>query len=191
MENDKKLIMINSYNKKLDELKKQCIEITNEKDFKELFRGVSVMFMKEAVLLYNKVLLKVPELKFSKSSEKISNLNILIDSLENDKKIFGIDCNDVILRGYVAYVYTKFRDYMINWDIEQMKTVDEKDIEKTIVNTASTENVLTETYEYMNIIPEVIIMLCNLREKDIYKLLYLLNNVNTIIDIYLIKKSTF
>ena len=147
------------------------------------------MFLKDVMQLFNKVIKKVPDLKFSKSSEKISNLNILLECLESDGILFNVDVNDVIVRGYITYFYMKYREYIINWDIASFKNINEESIVTVVIDTAKSENVENKATEYINIIPEIVLIINNLREKDILKLLYLLNNLNVIIDVYLLKKS--
>lgn len=180
---------INNYKQQLDLIKINCLEMNNETEIKDLFKGVLIMFMKDIVQLYNKLLKKLPELKFSNSSEKISNLNTLLESLEGDGKLFNIDCNELILKGYVNYIYTKYRDDMMEWDLENIKKLNENNIKEVVVDTATAENVKNEASDYLNIIPELVLMINNLKEKDILKVLYLLNNLNVIIDVYLVKKS--
>jgi hypothetical protein len=180
---------IQKYKQKLELLTNNCININSENEFKELFKGVIIMFIKDIIVLFNKLLVKLPDLKHSSTSEKITNLNIILNSLEGDGKLYGIDCNDIILRAYIAYFYVKYRDIMMSWNIENVKNINEKNMHGVIMDTASKEKVTNEVSEYLNIIPEVIIMLNNLNDKEILKVLYLLNNINSIIDVYLSKKS--
>ena len=180
---------IDNYKQKLETHQNSYLEINNEGEIKDLFKGVLIIFIKDIMQLYNKLLVKLPELTFSKSSEKISNLNILLNSLEGDGVLFNINCNDFILKGYVNYIYTKYRDDMMSWDLEKMKTLNNENIKEVVVNTIKNENANNEALEYLNIIPELVLMINNLKEKDILKLLYLLNNLNVIIDVYLVKKS--
>lgn len=183
--------LIDNYKEKLNILKNNCLEIKNETDFKDLLKGIVIMFIKDIQLLYGKLLIKLPELKFSNSSNKISNLNLLLNSLESDGNILNIDCMDIIIKGYINYFYIKYRDYMINWDINKIKQIDVSNIEQVILDTAALENKITEVSEHLNLIPEVVLMMNNLKDKDIIKILYLLNNMNTIIDVYLLKKQSF
>ena len=187
---DKNTATIESYKKELSTLKENCLELSNEEELKELFKGVVIMFIKDVILLYNKLLQKMPELKFSKSSEKITNLNTLLNALETDGKLFNLDCNDIILRAYVNYFYTEYRDIMMDWNTEQIKRIDENDIEGAVLNSATKENLLDKASDHLNIIPEIVLMLNNLRDRDILKILYLLNNLNTVIDVYLYKKMS-
>ena len=189
MESSKIKSIIEKYNEKIEVLKQNCEVLDSEKEFMELFKGVIVMFIKEIILLYNKLLDKLPNLKFSSSSEKITNLNILLTSLEGDGVLYGIDCLDIILRAYINYFYIQYRDDMMNWNIEQIKLINEENIQSTIIDTASKEKLTNEVSEYLNIIPEIILMINNLSEKDILKTTYLLNNVNIIVDVYLVKKQ--
>jgi hypothetical protein len=181
--------IIEKYNEKIESLKQNCESLQSEKEFMELFKGVIIMFIKEMILLYNKLLEKLPNLKFSSSSAKITNLNILLTSLEGDGILYGIDCTDIILRAYITYFYVKYRDDMMNWNIEHIKLLNEENIHSTVIDTASKEKVTNEVSEYLNIIPEVVLMINNLSEKDILKTTYLLNNVNVIVDVYLVKKQ--
>jgi hypothetical protein len=180
---------ITNYNQQLELIKVSCLNINNESEIKDLFKGVLIMFMKDIIQLYNKLLKKLPELKCSNSSEKISNLNTLLESLEGDGKLFNIDCNEIILKGYVSYIYTIYRDGMMEWDLEAIKRMNKNNITEAVIDTATAENVKGEASEYLNIIPELVLMINNLKEKDILKVLYLLNNLNVIIDVYLVKKS--
>lgn len=185
---EKQIATINNYKKELKTLEENC-NILSLSELEEMFKGVVVMFIKDVIHLYNKLLVSMPELKFSKSSEKITNLNTLLDALEGDGKMFGVDCNDIILRAYVTYFYKEHRDIMMDWDLEKIKTINENDITDAVINTATKENVIESTSEHLNIIPEIVLMLNNLKDKDILKILYLLNNINTVIDIYLLKRS--
>jgi len=188
-QNDLRTVTIQKYSEKLNLLNENCIVIESEKEFIELFKGVIIMFIKNINALYNKILIKLPELKFSASSEKITNLNILLESLEGSGKLFGIDCIDIILRAYINYFYVKFRDDIMAWDIEKIKYIEEKDIHDIVIDSANKEQAVDTVTGYLDIIPEVIIMVNNLSEKEVLKLTYLLNNINVIIDIYLAKKS--
>jgi hypothetical protein len=173
---------IKKYEQKIDKLRQDCLNINSDDDFKELFKGVVILLIKDIVLLFNKLVSQHPELKFSKSSEKISNLNILLDSLEGDGMLFGINCNDIIMRSYVNFVYSKYRDVMVEWKIENIKNIDEDKIKSDI-------NEKVDIGEYLNIIPEIKMMANYLKEKEILKILFLLNNLNVIIDIYLLKHN--
>jgi hypothetical protein len=186
--NNKIHTVIDNYKIELIALNNNCLNFSSEKELTDLFKGVIIMFIKDIILMYNKLLQKIPDLKYSKSSEKITNLNILLDSLETDGKLFNIDCNDIILRAYVNYFYTKYRDYMMNWDIEKIKELNEEKIKEVIIDTASKENMSESVAEHLNIIPEIVLMINNLKERDILSILYLLNNLNVIIDVHLYKK---
>jgi hypothetical protein len=181
---------IELYNQKLEVIRCDCSNIETEPELKEIFKGVLIMFIKHIIQLYNKILIKLPELKFSHSSEKISNLNILLESLEGNGILFNINCNDIILQGYVNYMYTRHREVMINWDLERIKKLNENNIKNVVEKSASIENVSATVSDYLNVIPEVVLIINNLREKEKLKLLYILNNLNIIIDVYLLKKST-
>lgn len=187
---DKYERLINSYKQHILEQQQQYFELTTEYDFKELFKGVFIMFIKEIVLLYNKILVQAPEFKFTNTSEKITNLQMVLNSLETNGKILGIDCNDVIMRSYVAYFYTKYRDVTMEWNINKVKSLKENKVNDIIINTAAKENLTNKSNEYLNIVPEVILMINKLKEKDILKILYFLNNLNSILDVYLVKKTS-
>ena len=180
---------IDNYKSKIETIKNNCSQLNTETEIKELFKGIIIMFIKDVIRLYNKLIKKLPELKFSKSSEKISNLNILLDSLETDGKLFNLDINEIILRAYINYFYMKYRDDMMNWDLENIKLLNEDTIKCAVIDSAKSEDVVETASEYLNIIPEIVLMINNLKESDILKMLYLLNNLNTIIDVYLLKKS--
>jgi hypothetical protein len=181
---------IKIYQQKLDTLKENCLKLETESELKDLFKGVTIMLIKDVILLYNKLLIKIPTLKFSESSNKITNLNTLLNSLEGDGKLFNIDCNDIILRSYITYFYMKYRDDMIRWNLEKIKLINESNIKNVIVATISSETILDDGLNHLNIIPEIVLMINNLSQKDIIKLTYLLNNMNIIIDIYFFKKMS-
>ena len=185
----KKSSNILEYQVKLKILEEQCQTITEEKEFKELFKGIILMFLDEVNRVFKKLLKKIPELKETNSSKKIDNLNILVDYINGTNSMLGIDINDIIIRGYTTYFYLKFRDDMINWNIDEIKKINESDIEKEILETASKENIKENVAEHLNLIPEVVMMVNHLEEKDILKLLYILNNMNTLVDVYLLKKN--
>lgn len=182
---------INNYKRLIAEQQQQYLELATEQDFKELFKGVFIMFIKTIILLYNKILVQTPELKFTNTSEKITNLQTVLNSLETDGKILGIDCNDVIIRSYVVYFYTKYRDVTMEWDINKVKSLNVNKVNDIIINTAAKENLTPKSNEYLNIVPEVLMMINKLMEKDILKILFFLNNLNSILDVYLVKKSSF
>ena len=180
---------IDNYKCKIETIKNNCSQLNTELEIKELFKGIIIMFIKDVIRLYNKLINKLPDLKFSKSSEKISNLNTLLTSLETDGKLFNIDLNDIILRAYINYFYMKYRDDMMDWNLDNIKLLNEESIKSAVINSAKSEDVVDKASEYLNIIPEIVLMINNLKETDILKMLYLLNNLNTIIDVYLLKKS--
>ena len=180
---------ITEFKVKLAIFTETCNNINSELELRDLFKGVIIMFLDDIIHIYNKLLNKIPELRDSNSSKKISNLNTLLEALNGDGKIFGIDCTDIILRSYITYFYTKYRDEMIEWNLEAIKNINENGLTEIVMDTASNENITSSVSEHLNIIPEVVLMLNNLKDKDIITLLYLLNNLNTIIDIYLLKKS--
>ena len=180
---------IDNYKLKIETIQNSYSQLDTEIEIKELFKGVVIMFIKDVIQLFNKLIKKLPDLKFSQSSEKISNLNTLLESLESDGKLFNLDVNDIMIRAYISYFYVKYRDDMMNWDLEKIKSINENAIKNVVVDSAKTEDVYETASEYLNIIPEIVLMINNLKEKDILKLLYLLNNLNAIIDVYLVKKS--
>jgi len=181
--------IINTYDNNLEIFKRKYLNIEVEKEFKELFKGTVVLLLENIVLLYSKILQKKPELKFSKSAEKISNINSLMDCLKNDTKLLGCDVNEVIMRGYVSYFYTKYRDLMMDWDISKIKNIEESDVKDVVNNTVTSQEVMEMAKGYFNIVPEIVMMVNLVKEKEILKLLYLLNNINVIIDVYLYKKN--
>ena len=180
---------IDNYKSKIELIKNNYSQLNTEIEIKDLFKGIIIMFIKDVIRLYNKLIKKLPELKFSKSSEKISNLNTLLTSLETDGKLFNLDLNDIILRAYINYFYMKYRDDMMDWNIDKIKLLNEESIKCAVINSAKSEDMVETASEYLNIIPEIVLMINNLKESDILKMLYLLNNLNTIIDVYLLKKS--
>jgi hypothetical protein len=180
---------IEHYKQKLITIQDNCMQLTLETEIKELFKGVVIMFLKNILLLYNKLLKKLPELRTSNSSEKISNLNTLLNSLESDGILFNINVNDVIIRAYTTYIYTKYRDEMLDWNTDNIKLINEQNIKDEVVETAKKENLVNNVADYFDIIPEIVLIINNLKETDVLKLLFILNNLNTIIDVYLVKKS--
>lgn len=180
---------IDNYKIKIESIKNDYSQLNTESEIKDLFKGIIIMFIKDVIRLFNKLVRKLPDLKCSNSSEKISNLNTLLESLESDGKLFNLDLNNIIMRAYINYFYIRCRDDMMNWNIENIKLLNAETIKCAVINSAKTEDVVDTASEYLNIIPEIILMLNNLKESDILKLLFLLNNLNTIIDIYLLKKS--
>jgi len=180
---------LDSYKSKIEVFKSNCYQLETELEIRDLFKGIIIMFIKDVIQLYNKLLKKLPDLKFSNSSEKISNLNTVLESLESDGKLFNIDISDIILKAYINYFYTKYRDDMMDWNIENIKLLDEHNIKSVVIENAKSEDVVDTASEYLNIIPEIVLMINNLKEKDILKIVYLLNNLNTIIDVYLLKKA--
>ena len=112
---------IDNYKFKIETIKNNYFKLNTDLEIKDLFKGVIIMFIKDVIRLYNKLIIKLPELKFSKSSEKISNLNKLLYSLESDGKIFNLDVNDIIFRAYISYFYLKYREDMMEWNIEKIK----------------------------------------------------------------------
>jgi len=180
---------IDNYKLRIETIKNNYLRLNTELEIRDLFKGVIIMFIKDIVRLYNKLIIILPQLKFSKSSEKISNLNKLLYSLESDGKMFNLDVTDIIFRAYINYFYLKYRDDMMEWNIQKIKLLDEESIKSVLMDGAKSENIEEKASEYLNIIPEIVLMANNLKENDILKLLYLLNNINIIIDIYLLKKS--
>jgi len=181
--------IINGYNQKLETLKTQCMTINSDDDFKKLFNSVMSLFAKDVIKHYNKLSSKIDQLKNEQTLDKISKLNMVIDCLDGDGTIYGIDCTDIILRGYIAYFYLKFRNIMFEWNIKDIKNIKESAIKGEILNSAKNELSNENMGEYINIIPEIVLMINNMRDSDILKQLFLLNNLNIIIDVYLYKKQ--
>ena len=184
----KQNLIIENYKIQLNSLKNSCLELNTEIELKELFKGIIILFIKDIILLYNKLIIKLPELRYSNSSEKITNLNILLNALESDGKLYNLNCNDIIMRAYVNYFYQNYRNEIIEWNLEQIKLINETNITEAILESAEKENQTSEIIEHLNIIPEIVLMINNLNTKDILKILYILNNLNIIIDVYLYKK---
>ena len=182
--------VIESYNTRLNAIESACKnDVNTEKDFRSLFKDATIEFIKCLDSTYKKKIKTNDNLNISNIDEKINNLHILLDCLENnDGKMFGMDCNDLILRGYINYFYSKYRDEMLNWDIDRIKLIDESDITNVVIDTAEKENVSSSVGEHLNLVPEVVLMINNLKDKDIMKILYHLNELNTIIDVFLNKK---
>jgi hypothetical protein len=180
--------LIETYKSNLHLFNDKCKNINTETEYKDLFRGIFVMFLEDFVKLYNKLSIKINELNTNKIKEKIDNLNKLLDILNNDGKIFGIDCNEIILRGYINYFYTSYREKFMLWDLNSINT-NENSIKNEVLSIANNENALEITSNYLDIIPEVVIMFENIKDKDKLKFIYILNNLNTVLDVYLAKKS--
>lgn len=181
-------VLIESYKINLESFSEKCQNITVENEYKDLFRGIFIMFLEDFINLYNKLSQKIPELLSEKISVKISNLNKLLDVLNNDGFIFGIDCNEIILRGYINYFYTSYRDNLMTWDLNALD-VNEENIKNKVIDVANNEDALNTVSNYLDIIDEIVIMFNNTKDKDKLKIIYILNNLNTVIDIYLGKKS--
>jgi hypothetical protein len=180
---------IEHYKKQLIVQQSEYLNLNSDDVFKELFNGTIIMFIKEILILYNKLTIQHPELKTSHCAEKISNLNMLLRSLEGDGKLLGINCNEFILKAYINYCYLKYREILQTWDILKIKSINENNIKSAVIDTASKETVLSKASEHLNIIPEIITMINNLHDKEILKILFYLNNLNLIVDIYLVKES--
>ena len=177
------------YCKNLDNLKDKCLVIDNDNDFKELFKGVIIMLIKDIIVLNSKLLPSIKSLNTSKCLEKFSNLNILLQNLESNQTMLGFDCNDIIIRGYINYFYSKYRDDIINWNIDKIKNINENEITQIILSSTKNENIESIVSDYLNILPEIILIINCLKEREILKIFYLLNNLNIILDVYLVKKA--
>ena len=77
----------------------------------------------------------------------------------------------------------------MNWNLDKFKNIKNEELLNLVMNTAKEEGIEDSASEYLNILPELILIINALKERQIIKLYYLLNNINTIMDIYLIKKS--
>lgn len=181
-------ILIETYKSNLESLSDNCKKITSENEYRDLFRGIFIMFLEDFIQLYNKLSIKIPELKTEKTLDKINNLNRLLDILNNDGKFLGFDCNEIILRGYINYFYTPYRDNLMTWELNAI-IISEDSITATIINAANNENAINVASKYLDIIHEIVLMFNNTKDKDKLKIIYILNNLNTVIDIYLGKKS--
>lgn len=189
--------IISKYNNKLNKLKNKYIHIETNEEFKDLFKGVLIILIRNILEMKNKLELNN---NYINLINKISDLNILLDYLENDKQLLNIDLCDVLLRGYINYIYKDYRDYIMNWNIDEIKNISTDDVNSlidtknnTISKKSSISNLISDLSsindisEYLNVIPEISILINNLEENNIIKLFYLLNNINIIIDLYLIK----
>ncbi len=184
--------VIQVYKNRLSAIETACLnDVNTEADFRLLFKEATIEFIKCMDSIYKNKIKNIPNLNIVNIDSKINNLHMLLDCLENgDGKMFGLDCNDIILRGYINYFYSKYREKMLNWDIEYIKVIDETYITDVVVDTAQKENVSNSISEHLNMVPEVVLMMNNLKDKDIMKLLYHLNELNTIIDVFLSKKMS-
>lgn len=180
--------LIESFKIKLSEFLIEYEKIETEKELKEVFNEVCIMFIKEILKLYNKCLPTIENLNTPACAEKISNLNILLQSLETDKCILGYNCNDIIIRAYMNYFYKNYREDLMTWNIDNIKAIDENDIKNLVLESAKEEKLEDTISEYLNIIPEVVLIINKLRNKEIITLFYILNNMNIILDTYIVKK---
>lgn len=181
-------VLIETYKSNLESFSDNCKNISTDKEYRDLFRGIIIMFLEDFIELYNKLSIRIPELKSNKTIEKVDNLKKLLDILNNDGIILGIDCNEIILRGYINYFYTLYRDDLMTWNLSALK-INEDNIKEKVIDVANTENAIDIASNYLDIIHEIVLMFDNTKDKDKLKMIYILNNLNTVIDIYLGKKS--
>jgi len=78
MSNTSKNTRIENYKLEISKLHTSCSNISSEVEFRELFKGIVIMFINDMILMYDKLLIKIPTLKHSASSEKITYLKILL-----------------------------------------------------------------------------------------------------------------
>jgi hypothetical protein len=184
MELNQKYIQI--YNSQLESLKNNALLLDSFDQIQELFKEVVILFINKLLYLFNKITSKESTLLDTSIAKKISHMNTLLQSLEGDCKLFGMDILDYIQRGYINYVYLKYRDHLLSWDFKSINNVGRDQLENAILQTATKEQL--DIMNYMDLLPELLKMLSYLDNKDVHELLYLLNNINVIIDVIIYKK---
>lgn len=181
------------YKLKIEDFKDEC-KSKNIKQLEEIYKSIMIRFLEDVVKNYNNLKEILCELNNQKTLNKISKLNMLLKVLKNednnDGTILGIDCNRVIMDGYIKYFYLKFRDAMLEWDLSSIKKINEKSIKNVVMNSAAEENIVDKVDNYMDILTEVVLMLNKIEDKELLNVIYKLNLMNRLIDVYLLKKES-
>lgn len=195
MSDKSKLLEITDrYKKKLEDLQTKIVSLSSS-DLEELFNGTIIMFINELNNLYNKLIESECENNKIKNShtmsqieEKLSKLNMVVDQLEGKQSFFSVNVTDIIMRGYINYFYLSYRDLFMDWDIDKIKSID-----RTVISDAVLYGVRQEQVDVsessLNLIPEIVSIFDNLNYKDNIKFLFLINNLNVIIDRILLDRS--
>lgn len=183
--------IINKYKQKLEDLQTKIISLSSS-DLEELFNGTIIMFINELNNLYNKLIENDNKINNSHTmnqiEEKLSKLNMVIDQLEGKQSFFNVNVTDIIIRGYINYFYLSYRDLFMDWDINKIKSIDRSVISDAVLNGVKQEQVdISESS--LNLIPEIVSIFNNLNYKDNIKFLFLINNLNVIIDRILLDRS--
>jgi hypothetical protein len=183
--------IINKYKQKLEDLQIKIIPLSSS-DLEELFNGTIIMFINELNNLYNKLIENDNKINNSHTmnqiEEKLSKLNMVIDQLEGKQSFFNVNVTDIIIRGYINYFYLSYRDLFMDWDINKIKSIDRSVISDVVLNGVKQEQV-DVSESSLNLIPEIVSIFNNLNYKDNIKFLFLINNLNVIIDRILLDRS--
>ena len=113
---------------------------------------------------------------------------MVIDQLEGKQSFFNVNVTDIIIRGYINYFYLSYRDLFMDWDINKIKSIDRSVISDVVLNGVKQEQV-DVSESSLNLIPEIVSIFNNLNYKDNIKFLFLINNLNVIIDRILLDRS--
>jgi hypothetical protein len=182
----------NKYRKKLEDLQEKIV-ILSTSDLEELFNGTIIMFINELNNLYNKLIENDDKIKYSSSlyhiEERLSKLNMIVDQLEGKQNFFSVNVTDIIIRGYIKYFYLSYRDLFMDWNIDEIKNTDCSVISDAIINGGKEEQI-DVSENSLNLIPVIVSIFNNLNYKDNIKFIFLINNLNVIIDRILLDKSS-
>lgn len=181
----------NKYKKKLEDLEKNIVVLSTS-DLEELFNGTIIMFINELNNLYNKLIENDDKIKNSSSldyiEERLSKLNMVVDQLEGKQSFFSVNVTDIIIRGYIKYFYLSYRDLFMDWNIDEIKNTDCSVISDALINGSKEEQIYVSENS-LNLIPVIVSIFNNLNYKDNVKFIFLINNLNVIIDRILLDKS--
>jgi hypothetical protein len=182
----------NKYRKKLEDLQEKIV-ILSTSDLEELFNGTIIMFINELNNLYNKLIENDDKIKYSSSlyyiEERLSKLNMVVDQLEGKQSFFSVNVTDIIIRGYIKYFYLSYRDLFMDWNIDEIKNTDCSVISDALINGGKEEQI-DVSENSLNLIPVIVSIFNNLNYKDNIKFIFLINNLNVIIDRILLDKSS-
>lgn len=187
------LEITDKYKKKLEDLQTKIVSLSSS-DLEELFNGTIIMFINELNNLYNKLIEHENNSKMRNShtmsqiEEKLSKLNMVVDQLEGKQSFFSVNVTDIIMRGYINYFYLSYRDLFMDWDIDKIKSIDRSVISDAVLNGVKQEQV-DVSESSLNLIPEIVSIFDNLNYRDNIKFLFLINNLNVIIDRILLDRS--
>lgn len=180
------------YNEKIEEFKVDCC-IKTLHELEEIYKSIMIKFIDDIIKNYNSLKKTVSELNNKRVLDKISKLNMLLKVLKNedgnDGTLLGIDCNKVIMNGYIKYFYLKYRDIMLDWEISKIKGINEKALKTVVVDTSIKEDVSESVNSYLDILPEVIVMLNKINDEKLLNIVYKLNLINKLLDVYILKKD--